>query len=107
MKRVLLAATIAAFGFASMAQASSTGSTDGSATPAATQPSATPNKLATTTSAHDPNRKICKTIVPTGSRLGGRKVCQTAEEWEHLSESGRQSLDDNMTRSRERSPPGG
>lgn len=26
-------------------------------------------------------KKICKTIESTGSRLGGRKVCKTREQW--------------------------
>ena len=54
-------------------------STDGSAaappttTPAATVPAAKP---------YDPGAKVvCRTILPTGSRLGGTRVCQTQAEW--------------------------
>ena len=25
---------------------------------------------------------ICQTFVPTGSRLGGKKICMTAKEWQ-------------------------
>lgn len=27
-------------------------------------------------------RIICQTFVPTGSRLGGKKICMTAKEWQ-------------------------
>jgi len=27
-------------------------------------------------------RLICQTFVPTGSRLGGKKICMTAKEWQ-------------------------
>jgi hypothetical protein len=30
----------------------------------------------------DPNRRICKMVIPTGSRMGER-VCRTAAEWQH------------------------
>lgn len=29
----------------------------------------------------DPNEKICQVIKPTGSRLGGKKICATRSEW--------------------------
>jgi hypothetical protein len=32
--------------------------------------------------APDPNKRICKMIIPTGSRMGDR-VCKTAAEWQH------------------------
>jgi hypothetical protein len=31
--------------------------------------------------AEDPNRRICKMVIPTGSRMGER-VCRTAAEWQ-------------------------
>ncbi|HYE51127.1 MAG TPA: hypothetical protein VEB20_16135 [Azospirillaceae bacterium] len=38
--------------------------------------------------AREPNpeddRKICRSIIPTGSRLGKEKVCKTRAEWEQL-----------------------
>ena len=34
-------------------------------------------------STDDPNAIVCKTMEPaTGSRLGGRRVCQTRKEWD-------------------------
>ena len=30
----------------------------------------------------DPNRKVCETVEVTGSRLGGHRVCMTAQQWE-------------------------
>jgi hypothetical protein len=32
----------------------------------------------------DPNRKICRTIAETGSRLNRSRACHTAAEWEDL-----------------------
>ena len=29
----------------------------------------------------DPDRRDCKTLTPTGSRLGRAKICKTAREW--------------------------
>lgn len=30
----------------------------------------------------DPNRRICKTVEETGSRLGSTRICMTAAQWE-------------------------
>ena len=32
----------------------------------------------------DPNKKICRTIADTGSRLKRSRACHTAREWEDL-----------------------
>ena len=31
--------------------------------------------------AKDPKRKICETVEETGSRLGSKRICMTAEQW--------------------------
>jgi hypothetical protein len=37
----------------------------------------------TSDSDNDPNAIICKTMEPaTGSRIGGRRICQTRREWD-------------------------
>lgn len=36
----------------------------------------------------DDDKKICESVQPTGSRLGGRKVCHTRSEWQRLREIG-------------------
>ena len=54
------------------------------ATPPA-QPSASATAKSATsasTSGGDPNRVICKTETETGTRLGGKKICLTAREWD-------------------------
>ena len=33
----------------------------------------------------DPNRRVCKMVIPTGSRMGER-VCRSAEEWQRDSD---------------------
>lgn len=35
-----------------------------------------------TTTAADPNQKVCQVITPVGSRLATKKVCLTRQEWE-------------------------
>ena len=30
---------------------------------------------------------VCKTITPTGSRLGGKRVCMSKKEWRRLNEA--------------------
>jgi hypothetical protein len=40
----------------------------------------------------DPNRRVCKGIIATGSRLGKSKICKTAREWELQRQEQRQSL---------------
>ena len=34
--------------------------------------------------ARDPNRMICKTMDIIGSRLGSKRTCMTAAEWEQM-----------------------
>lgn len=40
----------------------------------------------------DPNKKICERVEETGTRLGSRRVCMTAEEWHARSQSDRTEL---------------
>jgi hypothetical protein len=37
-----------------------------------------------TSPALDPNKRICKTIKTTGSRLGGKRLCATRAEWDRI-----------------------
>jgi hypothetical protein len=39
----------------------------------------------------DPNRRICKMVIPTGSRMGER-VCRTAAEWQSDQDKAEQHL---------------
>ena len=41
----------------------------------------------------DPNRRICKTIKVTGTRLGKSKVCRSAVEWSEQTAQNRQGLE--------------
>lgn len=43
--------------------------------------------VAETTSNLDPNRKVCKTIEVTGSRIARKRVCRTAAQWEALEDA--------------------
>jgi hypothetical protein len=42
----------------------------------------------------DPNRMICERQEEIGSRLGGKKVCHTAAEWQELRRQNREQVDD-------------
>jgi hypothetical protein len=41
----------------------------------------------------DPNRMICEIYETTGTRLGARKVCKTALEWQQLRDEQRQTVE--------------
>ena len=49
---------------------------------------------APTQKAKDPNRMICEKQEEIGSRLGGKKVCHTALEWQQLHQQNREQIDD-------------
>jgi invasion protein IalB len=64
--------------------------------PAAAQPA--PSDPAapapTTQKLRDPNRIICEREEEIGSRLGGKKICKTAQEWEQARQQSRNDVDD-------------
>jgi hypothetical protein len=46
----------------------------------------------------DPDKKICKTIEETGSRLGGTRECRTQAEWDRIAAETQQKARNNMGR---------
>lgn len=42
----------------------------------------------------DPNRMICEKQEELGSRLGGKKVCKTAAEWQEWRQQNKEQVDD-------------
>jgi len=46
----------------------------------------------------DPNKKVCKTIKETGSRLGGKRECRTQAEWDRIAEEQSKKAQGNMGR---------
>jgi invasion protein IalB len=66
------------------------------AAPAAAQtPPADPAAPASTAQkARDPNRIICERQEEIGSRLGGTKICKTAQQWEQSRQQSRSDVDD-------------
>ena len=56
---------------------------------------------APTTKAKDPNRIICERIKDTSSRIGGKKVCMTATQWEDQRRRDREYVEDAQQRSLE------
>ena len=47
----------------------------------------------TATRAKDPNRKICETVEETGTRLGAKRICMTAAQWEQQRRNDRESVE--------------
>lgn len=45
----------------------------------------------------DPNRRVCKAVKITGTRLGKGKVCRTAAEWAEQTTQTRQDLEKAQT----------
>ena len=43
---------------------------------------------------NDPNRMICEKQEEIGSRLGGKKVCKTAAEWQQWRQQNKEQVDD-------------
>ena len=86
MRPVVFAATLASVVlcaggvFAETAPATA----DGAPAAAAAKPRKDPN---------DPDRMICKTERPTGSRLGGEKTCMTKAQWDDFARETQAELD--------------
>ena len=60
-------------------------------------PMASQSSGAKTALTGDPNRRICKTIKVTGTRLGKAKVCRSAMEWSEQTAQSRQDLEKAQT----------
>jgi hypothetical protein len=65
-------------------------------TPAVAQTAPTDSASAATATQKlkDPNRVICEREEVIGSRLGGKKICRTAAEWEAARQQARDEIDD-------------
>ena len=46
----------------------------------------------------DPNKRVCKTIKETGSRLGGTRECKTQAEWDRIAAETQAKARSNMGR---------
>jgi hypothetical protein len=42
----------------------------------------------------DDAKIVCKTVTPTGSRLGGQRICLPKREWRRLHETGQEATRD-------------
>jgi hypothetical protein len=71
-----------------------------SAAPALAQTQPTTGS-APTAKAKDPNRVICEKVQDTGSRIGGKRICMTAAQWEEQRRRDRQYVEDAQQRSLE------
>ncbi|MDQ1229219.1 hypothetical protein [Sphingomonas sp. SORGH_AS_0879] len=56
------------------------------------QPTPAPPKV------KDKERTICRSEGTTGSRLGGRRVCHTREEWDMIAANARKDVEDAASR---------
>ena len=52
-----------------------------------------PTTPASTQKVKDPNRMICEKQEELGSRLGGKKICRTAQEWQQWRQQNRDQVD--------------
>lgn len=52
----------------------------------------------TNSPAIDPDKKVCKTIKETGSRLGGKRECRTQTEWDRIAAETQRKAQSNMGR---------
>ena len=63
------------------------------AAPAAAQGTAAAQQPAPTAKAKDPDRIICERQEEIGSRLGGKKICKTAAQWDEERQQERDALE--------------
>jgi len=83
--------------FIAMIAAASLAVLDGDVATTASAPPATPSDQAPAASTQAPSqKKVCRTYVPTGSRLGGERICKTQEEWNQISRESREVTDDQV-----------
>lgn len=71
-----------------------------SAAPAVAQTQPTTG-TAPASKAKDPNRVICERIKDTSSRIGGKRICMTAAQWEEQRRRDREYVEDAQQRSLE------
>ena len=57
-----------------------------------------PTPSTTTSPTIDPDKKVCKTIKETGSRLGGTRECKTQAEWDRIAAETQAKATSNMGR---------
>jgi hypothetical protein len=65
-----------------------TQSASAAADPPATQPAASPLKA-------DTGKRICREVTPTGTRMS-KRVCRTADEWQHDSDEARRHFQESQ-----------
>lgn len=56
---------------------------------------------------NNPNKMICEKQEEIGSRLGGKKVCKTAAEWQLEREQNRRTLEDTQRQATSTGAPAG
>ena len=68
------------------------------AAPAMAQTASADTHSGTTAVKGDPNRMICERVEEIGTRLGGKRVCLTAAQWEAQRQQTRSTLDESRSR---------
>lgn len=53
---------------------------------------------------NDTGKRICKMVIPTGSRFGSR-VCKTVDEWRHDEEQTQNQIDEGRRGNNDLTPP--
>jgi hypothetical protein len=49
---------------------------------------------------------VCRTVLPTGSRLGGKRVCLPKSEWKRLHDGSREEVSELQDRASKQAPAG-
>lgn len=57
-----------------------------------------PAAPATKPATADPDKKVCRTLKETGSRLGGKRECKTQAEWDRIAAETQAKATSNMGR---------
>ena len=66
---------------------------------AASAPQPTPGQAVAQAAATPAKPKlVCRSELPTGSRLGGVRICKTQAEWDDIARRSRDTLDDSVRR---------
>jgi hypothetical protein len=84
---------LAVFAGAALISASGVALADPAPTPVAAPAPVAARPQTPRTKVHAGDEVVCKTVVATGSRLGGTKICKTRADWYQESNGDRETMD--------------
>jgi hypothetical protein len=88
-----------AFGIQLLAVALAATAAAGSPAPGASgDPASTASMAAPSQTATADDKVTCRTVIVTGSRLGGKRLCHTQEQWRELQRDNQKTISDMQRR---------